>query len=82
MEARQARETGLYGSQNTDEQEEQLRERIKELHDEISRIKNGSSYESGLVTPDLVMEELSEQYRILDTENSRENRTVVSKGFS
>jgi hypothetical protein len=66
MEARRAREEGLYGSQSTGGDEEQLRERIKELHDEISRLKNGSPEDSGLVTPDLVMGELGERYRTLD----------------
>jgi hypothetical protein len=66
MEARRAREQGLYDSPDGKGEEQELRERIKDLHDEISRLKSGSDGETGLVTPDLVLSELGNTYRTLD----------------
>ncbi|WP_280535516.1 hypothetical protein [Halopenitus sp. POP-27] len=66
MEARRAREDDFFTESGHSGEEEELRERIDELHDEIGRLKKSSESDTELVTPDVVMGELDENYRSLD----------------
>lgn len=66
IEGQRARETDFFDKPEDSEQKEELRERIKELHDELSRLKSNHDGDSNLIVPEMVLEELSEEYRTLD----------------
>ncbi|WP_157744157.1 hypothetical protein [Halopenitus persicus] len=66
IEGQRVRETDFFDKPGDSEQNEELRERINELHDEISRLKGSPDGDPNLIVPDLVLGELSEEYRTHD----------------